>query len=457
MTNYRSGGDHDVPLLERDIPGYDSELAATTILEAKVITEQIEALAHRIPEQFTIQYLLGRVGYFHVKARLPVIQYTPKEFNILTQPLWYHERQGPVAYVPCYILNLNHVALMKLYDASGFEHESNTEGIFKIHSSEKGTAMTLSSTNILLRENAKEKFLDERQKDIKKCFEHCYWHLPEDRKGVSCMHNLIYHHSNRITKYGIVRVHKTLVKVLKIENRLYNFQVVKMNVEYRHAEVLILKDDGKKIRCERKKVYFLKAPATRVNEGDIINALVVSQTIKRPTYMLVIGQAGSPLSTGDIKPVLSLAMWKLLQRVEVGCSPTLVGTIDRLGGYVKEIIRDNGEMFGKIYEWQTNKPPGQWIPKQIDELFPFYVMDEGNIHQLSPTIMSFLVAEDPGVLSDRKKILQIIKMFNYIKIDKTFRVTNNLRFKSDAWKEIQKEREKIGGTWQKKSLTVRLG
>ena len=452
MTDYRSGGDHDVPLLERDIPEYDSKLTVTMILEAKSIAEQIKKLAPPIPEQFTIQYLNREMGYFHVKAMLPVIQYTPKEFNILTQLHVYLNTPGkpviPVVYVPCYILNLNHVTLMKRYDVASFESESNTEGIFKQHISEKGTPMTLSSTNILLHENAKEKFLDERQEDVRKCFEHCYWHLPEDREDVSCMHNLIYHHTNKIANRGIVSIHKTLVKVLKIKSKQYDFQMVRKNDKIQDAEVLILKDDGKKLRCEKKRVYFLKAPATRVSEGDIINALVVSQTIKHPKYTLVIGQAGSPLSTGDIKPVLSLAMWKLLQNIEAGCSPTLVGTTDRLGNYVEEIIRDNGEMFGKIYEWQTNKPPGQWIPDKIDELFPFYMMDGGNVHQLSPTIMSFLVVKDPSVLSDRKKILQIIKMFSEMKIEPTFNVNKHLHFKSDAWEEIQKERGKVGGTWQ---------
>ncbi len=151
MTNYRSGGDHDVPLLERDIPEYDNKLAVAMILEAKYIAEQIKELAHTIPEQFTIQYLHHEMAYFHVKAKLPVIQYTPKEFNILTQIVRYHHKPGkppsPVFYVPCYILNLNHVALMKLYDVSGLEHESNTEGIFKQHISEKGTPMTLSYIN----------------------------------------------------------------------------------------------------------------------------------------------------------------------------------------------------------------------------------------------------------------------------------------------------------------------
>ena len=147
MTDYRSGGDHDVPLLERDIPEYDSKLAVTMILEAKSIAEQIKNLAPPIPEQFTIQYLNREMGYFHVKARLPVIQYTPKEFNILTQIVGYHHKPGkppsPVAYVPCYILNLNHVTLMKRYDVASFESESNTEGIFKQHISEKGTPLTL--------------------------------------------------------------------------------------------------------------------------------------------------------------------------------------------------------------------------------------------------------------------------------------------------------------------------
>ena len=106
-------------------------------------------------------------------------------------------------------------------------------------------------------------------------------------------------------------------------------------------------------------------------------------------------------------------------------------------------------MFGEIYNWQTNKSPGQWIPDKIVELFPFYMMDGGNVHQLSPSIMSFLVVEDPSVLSDRKKILQIIKLFNEMKIEPTFNVKNYLRFKSNVWEEIQKEREKIGGTWQK--------
>ena len=143
------------------IPKYDSKLEVEMILEAKSIAEQIEKLAPPIPEQFTIQYLHHETGYFHVKARLPVIQYTPKEFNILTRLEIYHRKPGkpisPVVYVPCYILNLNHVALMKLYNVRGFESEGNTEGIFKKHTSERGTATTLSSPNKLLHENAKEK------------------------------------------------------------------------------------------------------------------------------------------------------------------------------------------------------------------------------------------------------------------------------------------------------------
>ena len=84
MTYYKNW-EHDVQLLEQDIPEYDRKLAATMIHEAKSIAKQIEKLAPRIPEQFTIQYLNREMGYFHVKARLPIIQYTPKEFNILTQ------------------------------------------------------------------------------------------------------------------------------------------------------------------------------------------------------------------------------------------------------------------------------------------------------------------------------------------------------------------------------------
>ena len=77
MTDYRSrGDDHDVPLLERDIPEYDSKLKVEMILEAKSIAKQIEALAPPIPDQFTLHQIRG-MGYFHVKVKLPVIQYTP--------------------------------------------------------------------------------------------------------------------------------------------------------------------------------------------------------------------------------------------------------------------------------------------------------------------------------------------------------------------------------------------
>ena len=59
------------------------------------------------------------------------------------------------------------------------------------------------------------------------------------------------------------------------------------------------------------------------------------------------------------------------------------------------------------------------VKKSIEALFPFYINNEGDVHQLSTTMVSFLLSYDLKTLSDKKAISTIIKLLDLLKINST--------------------------------------
>lgn len=57
------------------------------------------------------------------------------------------------------------------------------------------------------------------------------------------------------------------------------------------------------------------------------------------------------------------------------------------------------------------------IKRVVSDLFPLYVTKSDTIHQLSPTMLSFLTAYYPALLSNGNIITSLIELLNLLKIN----------------------------------------
>lgn len=429
-AEYNPKNNSERKLLEKRIPNYSPELWADMVQECRSITEQIGRFSFKTKLEdrnsstqirpWIIKDGYGEPAYFTIKFSMPVIHYVPAAFRHLHFQFNF-TLHGSVEYTPCYFMNLNHVALSKQQQARNFlpAYGEIGDGLYSKFMFEGGKSMKLSSSNVLLLGATKENVQVSEQDSIDKCFEYCYWCLPTPKKmkDVSCIHNLLYHKSNSIVRGGVLQLRKTLLKILKIRGK-FRLQILptSKNIKCSSADVALLVDDGNAIFSEKCTLFLTGDIVDSSKEGDILNALIVTQNITHPKYTLVVGSVGRPIVPGDVKPLLSVVMWKALQYLEEDSSITQVGSINKLTSDVLQIIQKNAsefDIFYPIFAWEHNVK--KKAEKTIAELFPLYVLENGDVHQLSPTVLSFLLTHAPEILRNKEAISTIIGIFSLMK------------------------------------------
>ena len=369
---------------------------------------------------WTIKGVHGEPAYFTIKFSMPVIHYIPAAFKHLHSQFNFTIHNS-VEYAPCYLMNLNHVALSKQekMKRSTPVYGEIGDGLYSKYMFKGGKPMKLSSSNILLLGATKESVQVSEQESIDKCFEYCYWCLPTPKKmkDVSCIHNLLYHKSNSIVPGGVLQLRKTLLKILKIHSKSW-MQILPMkeSIKCYSAEVALLVDDGKTIFSEKRSIFLTEGVVNSFKEGTIFNALIMTQNITHPKYTLVVGSVGLPIEPGNVKPLLSVVMWKSLQYLEEDSSITRVDNINKLTNDVLQILQNNSgefDIFNPIFAWEHNVK--KKVEKTIADLFPLYVLENEDVHQLSPTVLSFLLFSAPEILRKRKSILAIVRILDVMK------------------------------------------
>ena len=429
MSNYKRYG-RSLALLEILLPSYDEKLVQSMILEARAQIMQVRRfMLNTEPESFTIKGMHMQDAYWQISFRLPVVQYVPPCFRFITKnPMDHWDSRTNLELVPSYIPNINHVTLFNNYNQQTPEFNDNKDGIIKKYIFAGGTPMQMSSLNNLLKENPLPKPLQDAHDAIKMSFEMCYWNPPNppSKPRESCINNFIYQTSKKVS--NILMTRKTLVKVLNISdkknqfdifyNRGWNSKLAGNPIDVRSAEVLVLCDDNNGITYDKTRMWLTEDVADSLKDGDIFNAMIVmgrmhNSIIGKP---FVIGKIGSTVKPGDIKCILALVLWKILQTLEDNSSATLVGNMSQVSAKLTQLIQSNYEMFSyenftpEMMGWTKNLP--KKISKCIEEMFPMYQKDGENIYQLSPTILSFLACSTPKILQNRDKIMLIMKLFD---------------------------------------------
>ncbi len=431
-AEFHQENDFDFTLLDKLIPNFDSNykknLQNRMIEDCESIQTIIKRLSITIPSKdrsdsnlirfFTI---LIRASYFKIKFSVPITNHVPTAFKLLHEKIRNSYNAGVTEFLPYYMLDLNHVSLSKIGNAGDSSVNSIGDGLYTQYSHEKsGKYAQFSSTNVLLLGGSNENVLKGTE-IIDRCFEYLYWNLPVPKNmKPPTINNLIYHSSSQIYKNNILELNKTIIKIIKI-GRTESLTILKTrNVKCLYADVIILVDDGDKIFSEKRRLFLIESVANLFKEGDIFTGLILSQNYSQPYYSIVIGTVGKKIESNDLTSLISIVMHKKLQYLEENSSITYVDKITTLSVDVSEMIDSNSigngvfdSSFKLINDFENN------VKKSIEELFPLYINNDGDIHQLSPTMISFLLSYDLKILSDKKAIPVIIKLLNLLKINST--------------------------------------
>ena len=426
---YKPGFERNHDLLENQklLPERYSFLVQKMIHESQVLEDKIRRfMIDTEPKSFYIKGMKQKTSFWEIEFTQPVIQYVPPCFRFLTGNTVYN-KYGWAEYVPSYLPNLNHVALLVNYHKQNPEFANNSDGIMKKYVHEGGRKMATSSLNLMLRHGHKTRQLDQKAHSaIKSSFEFCFWNLPSPRSRDNpspCIDNLIYSKEYKILRVWMTR--KTLIKIISIKDRTEKRPILdpQKEVGVKFAQVLILSDDGNQVQSEKMSVFLTEEVADSVSENDIFNAVLASEInpnsrIGRP---IVIGKIGKIVTPNNMNAIVSVAMSKMLQTLEDNSSPTLVGTVNQIKSEITILIQSNSELFSvenfssEMLGWTKDLP--KKISQCIEELSPLFFEVDENIYQLSSTLLGFIASYSPENLENKKFLLNLVKVFDTIKVN----------------------------------------
>ncbi len=428
--------DFDFTLLSKLIPNFDfrykKNLKDHMIENCASIQGRVQRLSLKISSKnrddsnlirfFTIRNVDGTASYFKIKFPMPIIQHIHPSFKYLHKKIGNFNNPGVEELIPCYLLNFNHVSLSKIGLNSIHDStiDSIGDGIYTKFSHENsGKYVQFSSTNILRLGGSNENVLEGKE-IIDNCFEYAYWNLPTPRNMISStINNLIYHSSSKIYENNVLELNKTLIKIVKIRRKPESLIILKtQNIRCLYADVVILVDDGNKIFSEKRTIFLIESVANLFKGGDIFTGLILRQNYSQSHYSVVIGSIGKKIESNDLTHLLSIVIQNKLQFLEENSSITYVDKISKLSVDVSEIIENNSfedgifdSSFKSISDFESN------MEKSIKKLFPLYINDNETIHQLSPTVISFLLSYDPEILQNRNALITIIKILDLISVN----------------------------------------
>jgi hypothetical protein len=427
-------------LLEEHIPRFNNFLMQRMLIEASALKDQIQRFTIRTePESFTIKFMHAETAYWAITFTHPVIQYIPECFRHITKNVPYYFEKGQwLEHVPSYIPNINHVAMNVVYNGGNGEFTNNTSGLFAKYIYVDGTPMTFYSYNILNRWHAKKKYLDESVHEyVRKCFDYCYWRFPTplDQDEGSCIDNMIYATTSRIREVLIMR--KTLVKIFKVEDRVESRTLLERDMRGKFAEVLLLCDDGIQFVSQKRHIFIPEHVIESIKENDVVNAVLIQVDVReKKKDMIMIGNMGV-VSSKKPQAVISIILSKMLQNIEDYSSPTRITDVDKLRFEITNFFQTNYKFFESTQGWGKDIP--EKVSESFVELFPMFIEDDGNVYQMSPTMITFLSTIHPKTLEDKKTLTTIVKLLDMLKINSNFwgsEAIGKLRT-SDTYEEIQ--------------------
>ena len=399
------------------------------IQECKSVVAEAEALglgsrsAGREPPSKVVPWTVRGAhlepSYYTISFASSVVRYVPPPLAHLRLRCRFN-RQMDVEYIPCYLTNLNRVALSKCYlrRPEPSLYDDVGDGLFARHDFVGGRAMRLSSTNHLLPGSSKERVQAHSHDAIRKCFEYCWWHLPppSGSRDASCVHNMIYHTSAHIK--GILKMRKTIARIIRMRGS-DTVSIIPGGgaVKCVGADVALLVDNGKNILSEERRMLMPESVSYSVREGSVMNAVIAIQDIRHPKASVIVGHAGEAMQQSDMRPALGLAAWKILQGVTPDSSLTFVADIGDMADRVSAMLGNNAAESGVFFPdfmWRFHSNDAERL---VSELSPLYAREGSSVYQLPPAAISFLAVTAPAVLSKSDSAGGVSRLLGLVSAD----------------------------------------
>ena len=444
-AEFKQQGNFNTKLFEELLPRYDArynqflkENLMDDCTSIKQIYEKLSTKFSRTerPNSHTISFhatsnTFQPTSFFELKLPMAIFTYIPTSFRLLktivsNKPLLNNEERnyalktGSTENTPCYALDFNRVSLSKSSFKGDFSPPRIGSGLYTKYT-HKGKFVTFSSPNILLLGGSiPSPVIDDHSKEIiDKCFQYAYWNLSAPKKEKSSrLDNLIFHGGRDIFYDNVFKFNKTLIRIISIKKSHWeSINLLKKNLKCYIAKVSILVDDGNNFFSELREVFLTETIADSFKDNDIFTGLILSQDNKK-LPPIVFGSLGNKIESNDLTPLFSIVMQKELQYLDENSSITFVDTLNNLLTNILELIKNNSNSNGVFNSsFQSIHDLENSLKNSIKELFPLYINDDGNIYQLSTTVISFLLSSNSEVLKNEKAILLIIKILNSAKIN----------------------------------------
>ena len=422
-ADYRIINDAAATLIEKAIPAYSKQLHRDMIQECMSVVDTAQSLClldtspsgdfcSPLLKPWTIRNAHGEPAYYTMNFSNPMAYHIPPMFEHLKRRL--NVFQGSVAeYIPFYLMNLNRVVLAK-FDPPYYDNVGS--GVLGNLVLKAGKRMRLSSANVFMPGAAQHRSLRHGADAVRVYFEHAWWHFPmaSGIRDTSCLHNLVYHSHNHVKQ--VVRLRKTLVKVLKIgkpDSRtiLDNGKAVPCT----RSLVSLLVDNGRTLSSEKRSIFIHGGIASLIKEGHVVNAILVEPDISRPKFCVMIGHVGAPVefsTESALRATVSIVNWCAMRNAGSESSLTKVGHTDVIVENTAKIVDDNGCPDGVLeMPWKIKQRD---IKRIIDGFCPLFVRTGGEVYYTPPPVASFMLAEQPSLINSQSAVGTIACMFDLV-------------------------------------------
>ncbi len=411
--------DIEQKLIRELIPKFNKDIIAKILHDTQMRSDDMELYS---PSQYDrkIQIPSLKGNYcFRIRLKLPVQIFMPKAASILSGIIVSHRysEKFPTAFVATYIVNLNHFTLLRLFgeNADFFPERNNHvyEDSCRKFVYKDRIPSELSSLNFLEMRNMKKVNMTVEEISVaKKCFEFSYWKIPSVymNNEYSTMHNFIYNNSQKI--FGIYRVFKTIFMVEKIKERTRYWDFKPHGFNYRDAEGIFLAENDAKLINRKISLIVSEPTASKLKEGDIVNAILVfPERIKgiHSSKCILAGTIGNKISKMDYRAIISIIFYKINQEISETSKLVESLTIDELKSKVNNMIETNKMLFDS--GWCDLESD---FSESIDKMYPYLFKFEDRMYFIPPVLLGYLVEKDVSITEEKQVMMDIIRLVNMI-------------------------------------------
>ena len=478
-------------LLDDILPKFDPTYNHSAIMETQMMETKIKKY---MPFQDFVVCTIKNSGisgtsYFKIPFEDTLIQFVPNETyhlrtTIKSISFTKEDDEYSYAFTPSYIPNINHLTLRVSQNESELNEEITANKDFdayNIFTYENNVPADVDTLNRFHKGYSKKQTDIEDaviRTSIRKCFEFCYWNLPDTQKtgrvlnrnkhfgfikpdqsssenlyfsksnlnqelevgdlvefeigknnkgpiaqnvkkisgsaSRSIIHNFIYDRPKSIA--DIILVRKTIARIDEIDDKdRYIYTVDTDETRATGATVTFLADDGQKIVSQKQHVYITNNVANDLENGDVINC-IMARTIHEQKKPLPFFNPTIIGSLGKIEKDLSpyIAVIIWKKLQSLGSDKSLC-RVGELSEIHKELINILHILnVPQVDELKNPVSFQKFFDSSIENLFPIFVMHDNSLYHNPPALISHLAFYEPGALENKEMMGLIGALFDLL-------------------------------------------